>query len=76
MPKLPVIKPRDVIAFLEYNGFFLKRSEGSHRRFHHQDGRRTTVAYHTKPLKKGTLRSILRQSELTVEDLLSYLRKH
>ena len=75
MPKLPIIKPREVIKFLEHEGFFLKRSKGSHLRYHHSDGKKTTIAFHNKPLRKGTLKSILRQSELSIFDLLSFLKK-
>lgn len=73
MSKLPVVKPRDVISFLEKNGFYHTRTDGSHFRFHHKDGRNTTVAFHRKPIPKGTLKSILRQAELTTEQLLEML---
>lgn len=73
MPKLPVVKPRDVISFLKKHGFYLKRSDGSHQRYHHTDGRKVTVAYHNRPLKKGTLKSILRQAELTTGQLVDEL---
>ncbi len=70
MPKLPVIKPREVIKILKKRGFVLVRSDGSHQRYHHSDGRKVTIAFHTRPLKKGTLKSILRQAELTVEEII------
>lgn len=70
MPKLPVVRPRDVIALLKKRGFYLNRSDGSHMRFHHADGRKVTIAFHNKPLKKGTLKSILRQAELTTKQLI------
>ena len=76
MSKLPVVKPREVIAFLHYHGFFKARSVGSHFRYHHSDGKRkATVAFHREPLKRGTLKSILNQAELTVDDLLKFLHK-
>jgi len=75
MSKLPVIKPREVVKFLEHEGFSLKRSKGSHLRYHHSDRRKVTIAFHNKPLKKGTLKSILRQSELSTNDLLAFLKK-
>jgi len=34
------------------------------------DGRWTQVAIHTKPIPQGTLKAILKQSGVTVEDLL------
>lgn len=73
MPKLPVVKPHDVIGVLKKRGFFLKRSDGSHHRYHHLDGRKVTVAFHRRPIKKGTLKSILKQAEMTTEQLIELL---
>ena len=36
-------------------------------------GIRITVAYHAKTLKRGTLRAILRQANLTVEELRKFI---
>ena len=73
MPKLPVVKPRDIIRFLKKIGFVEVRSDGSHFRFHHIDGRKVTVPFHIRPLKKGTLRSILKQANVTTEELVEFL---
>ena len=73
MPKLPVIKPRILISVLQKKGFYLARTDGSHHRYHHRDGRKATVPFHNRPLKKGTLKSILRQAELSTEDLIKLL---
>ena len=70
MPKLPVIKPREIIKILKKDGFMLVRSDGAHQRYHHKDGRKVTVSFHNRPLKRGTLKSILRQADFTVDDLL------
>ncbi len=40
----------------------------------HPDGRHTTVPRHKKDLGKGLLKEILRQSDLTVEELLELLK--
>ncbi|MEK7163547.1 MAG: type II toxin-antitoxin system HicA family toxin [Patescibacteria group bacterium] len=70
MPKLPTnIKGRDLIKTLERFGFIQTGGKGSHIRLKHPDGRWTQVAVHTKPIPQGTLRAILRQSKLDVEDL-------
>ncbi|OGV96144.1 hypothetical protein A2W24_05260 [Microgenomates group bacterium RBG_16_45_19] len=73
MPRLPVVKPKDLIKFFRKNGFKVARQTGSHVRLHHGDGRKITIAVHNRPLKKGTLRAILRQAEMTVEELLKGL---
>jgi predicted RNA binding protein YcfA (HicA-like mRNA interferase family) len=53
-------------------GFVLKthRGKGSHRVYAHPDsGRRTMVAFHPGDIPKGTLRVIMRQADLTIDDL-------
>ncbi len=70
MPKLPRnIKSHGLIAVLKRNGFVDVGGKGSHIRLKHSDGRWTQVAVHPKPIPQGTLRKILSQTKLTVEDL-------
>jgi predicted RNA binding protein YcfA (HicA-like mRNA interferase family) len=73
MPKLPIVKARDFVNVLKKNGFFLARSDGSHHRYHHTDGRKVTVPYHNRPFKKGTLKSMLRQAGITTDALIDAL---
>lgn len=68
MPPLPVLSGKQVIAILERHGFEVVRQRGSHVRVKHSDGRSTTVPLH-RELDRGTLRGILRQAQLGVEDL-------
>lgn len=46
MPKLPVLKPREVVKILKNLGFQEVRQSGSHKQYKHSDGRQTTVAFH------------------------------
>ena len=69
MPKLPSLKPKQIIKILKKQGFVLSRQTGSHARLVHPDGRATTVAIHNNELPKGTLRAILRQAELEETEL-------
>ncbi|MFC1662503.1 type II toxin-antitoxin system HicA family toxin [Gemmatimonadota bacterium] len=46
MTRLPVLKPREVVAVLTSLGFEEIRQKGSHKQFRHPDGRRTTVPFH------------------------------
>lgn len=62
------VKPRQIIKVLESKGFKLIRQKGSHR-LYRKSQLRVTVPYHTKDLKPGTLRNILKQSGLTESDL-------
>ena len=75
MAPLPVVTPRQLIHALERAGFFIHHVRGSHHFLKHPNdpARRTTIAYHTKPLKRGTLRAILKQANVTVEELTELL---
>ncbi len=70
MPKLPRLTAREIIAFLEKAGFSLVRQSGSHMIYRNPAGKRATVPFHgSKILHPKVLKSILRDAELTVEDL-------
>lgn len=74
MAKLPRnVKGKQLIAILERLGFRIVGKRGSHIRLSHPDGRWTQVAVHPKPIPQGTLRSILRQAQITTEELLKLL---
>jgi predicted RNA binding protein YcfA (HicA-like mRNA interferase family) len=46
MAKVPILKPREVVALLNGLGFSCVRQRGSHMQFRHADGRATTVPDH------------------------------
>ncbi|NCN58910.1 hypothetical protein COW99_04730 [Candidatus Roizmanbacteria bacterium CG22_combo_CG10-13_8_21_14_all_38_20] len=73
MPKLPQIKPRKLLKILLKLDFTIKRQKGSHVRLHGPKNERVTLAIHNKPLAKGTLNAILKQAELSVEELIGSL---
>ncbi|MEK9143520.1 MAG: type II toxin-antitoxin system HicA family toxin [Patescibacteria group bacterium] len=71
MSKLPSLKSLEVLSILFAHGFEKVRTSGSYIRLR-KDHRYVTVPYHTgKTIPAGTLRSILRQAELTPEQFLS-----
>jgi len=74
MPRLPVCKPVAVIRVLQRSGFVLDHSTGSHRFFRHpaRPGI-VTVPFHRKDLKRGTLKSIIEQAGLSVEEFMQLL---
>ena len=74
MPKLPSIKPRQIIRFLEKNGFVLDHTSGSHYIYYHPvSHRRGVVPQHNRDLPKGTLMSMLREAGFTREELIAFL---
>ncbi len=74
MAKLPAVRPREVVRFLESNGFVLDRSSGSHFVFYHPvTKRRGVVPKHNRDMPKGTLFSLLREAGFTREEMISFL---
>ncbi len=70
MPKLPRIKARQRAVVLEKLGFSLTRQSGSHQIYRNAAGRRATLPFHAaKILHSKVLKSIIRDADLTVEDL-------
>jgi predicted RNA binding protein YcfA (HicA-like mRNA interferase family) len=59
-----------MIAVLERRGFAVVRQSGSHVILRHADGRRVTVPVHAgRDLGRGLLRQIMRDADLTIDDL-------
>ena len=77
MLRLPVIKSRDLIKYLESIGFKVTRTKGSHVRLRSEDGKATTVPVHkNKDIPKGLLRKIIREDlEISLGEFLKlYVR--
>ena len=74
-PRLPALTPRKVLAALNRAGFIVHHTRGSHYSLKHPDQPQLTVTvpYHNRDLKQGTLRSIIRQAGMTVEEFLNLL---
>jgi predicted RNA binding protein YcfA (HicA-like mRNA interferase family) len=73
LSKLPQISGRDCAKALGRAGFVLKRQHGSHLVLRREDPFSQVVVPDHRQLDRGTLRSILRQAELTVEQFLELL---
>ncbi len=75
MPKLPVLSGLNIVKILSKIGFQHVRTSGSHAILNKQtdNGKLTIPVPLHKELAKGTLKSIMRQAELTLEDLLNLL---
>ena len=74
-PKLPVVSGETLIRALGKFGYVSVRQKGSHVRLRHSsDPQRlpVTVPLHSE-IAFGTLRRILRDASVTVEELLSVL---
>jgi predicted RNA binding protein YcfA (HicA-like mRNA interferase family) len=74
MTKLPAVRPREVIRFLEQNGFVLDHASGSHFIFYHLvSRRRAVVPRHNRDMPKGTLLSLLREAGFTRDDIIEFM---
>ncbi|MBM4177449.1 type II toxin-antitoxin system HicA family toxin [Candidatus Gribaldobacteria bacterium] len=75
MAKIPIIKTKELIKVLHYFGFTEFHRVGSHAQFKHKDGRRTTVPIRSgKDIRKGTLKAILREIDISTQDLVKALK--
>lgn len=72
-PKMPIIGAAHMIKALERAGFYLHYQTGSHITMKHPDGRRTTVSFHRGDMKRGTIRGILNQAGITIEEFIAFL---
>jgi predicted RNA binding protein YcfA (HicA-like mRNA interferase family) len=74
MTRLPRIKGKELIRAVERVGFTIDRTRSSHVFLKHPDGRATAVPVHSREtLGPGLLRAILRDVEMTVEQLSELL---
>jgi predicted RNA binding protein YcfA (HicA-like mRNA interferase family) len=73
MTKLPRISGRECVRALEKGGFFFKRQEGSHIILRRNDPFAQIVVPDHKELDRGTLRAIIRQAGLSIDEFTNLL---
>ena len=74
MSGLPVITGQRLIKAFEKTGFEVIRRKGSHNFLRHPDGRCTVVPVHSgETISRGLLAQIIRDCEISVEDLKKLL---
>lgn len=73
MSGLPRISGRTCVKVLGKIGFYLKRQEGSHMVLRRDDPFGQVVVPDHKELDRGTLRAIIRQSGLSVDEFTKLL---
>jgi predicted RNA binding protein YcfA (HicA-like mRNA interferase family) len=74
-PKMPVVSGEDLIRALAKFGYVVVRQKGSHVRLRHEsDNSRqpVTVPMH-REVAFGTLRRILRDANVSIDELISVL---
>jgi len=76
VPNLPSLKPKEIAKLLEKAGFILKHTTGSHFIYYKKGIRRPiSIPFHAGNLPTGTQRAIIRQAQLTLDEVLKLLKK-
>ena len=70
--KYPLLKPREVIAALIKIGFLFKSQRGSHAKY--TDGVHTVIVPMHDEIARGTLKSILFQANIELDEFLQLLK--
>jgi len=73
MSKLPSISGHECMSALAKAGFHFKRQEGSHIVLRRDTPFAQVVVPNHKELDRGTLRAILRQADIEVDEFLKLL---
>ncbi len=73
--RLPVLTAREVVQALQRGGFYVHHVKGSHYSLRHPDRLhlRVVVPFHRRDLPVGTMRAIIKQAGLTVDEFLDLL---
>ncbi|MSU74260.1 addiction module toxin, HicA family [Candidatus Kaiserbacteria bacterium] len=77
MSIIPMLRAAEIVRALRKAGFGVIRHRGSHTHLRHSSDptRYATVPYHSRDISRKDLASILRQSQLSVEEFLKLLKK-
>jgi predicted RNA binding protein YcfA (HicA-like mRNA interferase family) len=70
--KLPVVSAKEIIKALSKIGYYVRDQKGSHVHLRHSYRKPLTIPDHPE-IARGTLRGIIKEAGLTVEDFLELL---
>jgi predicted RNA binding protein YcfA (HicA-like mRNA interferase family) len=73
MTKLPTVSGYECMKALQSIGFVVRRQTGSHIIMRHDDPFSQVVVPNHKELRPGTLRTIIRDAGLTVDEFVELL---
>ena len=73
-PKLPAVTAKELVRVAERLGFVFRRQRGSHAVYvRASDQARLVIPMHTGELKRKTLRAIIQDLKITVEEFRELL---
>ena len=71
-PRLPAVTARQVVRVAQRLGFVLRRQRGSHALYRRDaDGARLVIPIHRGDIPTGTLRGIIEDMRITVDESLA-----
>lgn len=73
MSKLPIVSGKECIKALETIGFVMFRQRGSHITMVRENPQCQVTIPNHKTVAKGTLKAIIRQADLTVDEFIKLL---
>ena len=74
MSKLPQVKPTKLAKTLKKLGFKSRPEKGSHIIFYRENGKYASIPMHSKPIGKGLLHKILKQIDISAEEIKKHLK--
>ena len=69
--KYPILKPNEIISALSKKGFVYRSQKGSHAKY--SNGHNVAIIPMHDTIARGTLKSILIQANIELEDFLKLL---
>ena len=72
MTRLPVLSGREVVKALSQIGYYVRDQKGSHVHLRHPERPPLTIPMYQE-VARGTLRAIIRDAGLTMEEFLDLL---
>jgi predicted RNA binding protein YcfA (HicA-like mRNA interferase family) len=73
VPQVPLLKPKDVIKIFKNFGWVVARSSGSHIILTKEENISTLSVPNHSEVARGTLRSLIDKSGLTIEEFIEEL---
>ena len=69
--KYPLLRPTEIISALSQKGFYFKSQKGSHAKY--TNGKFTAIIPMHETVARGTLKSILIQANVELEEFMNLL---
>jgi len=69
--RYPILRPTEIISALSKRGFYFRNQKGSHAKY--SNGVQTVIIPMHDTVARGTLKSILTQANIEIEEFLELL---